>query len=144
MAPGHVIEYGGEAVLALTMEERMTLSNMSIEAGARAGMIAPDEKTFAYLKGRQFASADHEAAVEAMASMAHCSRREYDRKLTTRRRTMQPQVTWGTSPGQVAPVTGAVPNPADAPAENDRKSRSRRLEYMGFAPRMCPPDFDRG
>ena len=135
-ATGHVIEYAGDAVRSLSMEGRMTLCNMSIEAGARAGMIAPDETTFAYLEGRPFAprGADWHEALDYWRSLpgdegaAFNTVVEYDASVAA------PFVTWGTSPGQVVPVTGRVPDPSGAGTESDRRSAARALEYMGLAP----------
>jgi 3-isopropylmalate/(R)-2-methylmalate dehydratase large subunit len=131
---GYVIEYTGEAIRALSQEERMTVCNMSIEAGARAGMIAPDEKTYAYIRGREFAPAgrDFDAAVERWRKLPSDAGASYDRVLVFHAKDITPQVTWGTNPGQVAPVTGSVPNPADLSNDDERKSARRALEYMGL------------
>jgi 3-isopropylmalate/(R)-2-methylmalate dehydratase large subunit len=131
---GYVIEYTGEAIRALSQEERMTVCNMSIEAGARAGMIAPDEKTFAYIRGREFAPAgrDFDAAVERWRKLPGDAGASYDRVLVFHAKDITPQVTWGTNPGQVAPVTGSVPNPAELANDDERKSARRALEYMGL------------
>ncbi len=109
----------------------MTVCNMSIEAGARAGMIAPDETTFAYLKGRRF-SPQGRSGIVRLPSGASCRpmRRKFDRELVIDAATLAPYVSWGTSPGMVAPVTAAVPDPAKAENELDRKSFERALEYM--------------
>ncbi len=135
-ATGHVIEYAGEAVRALSMEGRMTLCNMSIEAGARAGMIAPDEVTFAYLEGRRFAprGAAWRAALEYWQSLPGDEGAEFDAVVEYDAAALAPFVTWGTSPGQVVPVTGRVPDPSNASTESDRRSAARALEYMGLAP----------
>jgi len=136
-ATGHVIEYAGDPVRALSMEGRMTLCNMSIEAGARAGMIAPDETTFAYLKGRRFAPSGS-AWDEALAQWKTLTTDEgadFDRTVEIDATTLEPHVTWGTSPGMVAPVTGQVPDPSAAKSEADRRSAERALEYMALAPR---------
>lgn len=135
-ATGYVIEYAGEAIRNLSMEERMTVCNMSIEAGARAGMIAPDEKTFAYLAGRQFAP-QGEAWEKAVAYWKTLPTEEgaiFDRELTLDANTLAPQVTWGTSPGMVTDITSNVPDPEAMPTENDRKATRRALEYMGLTP----------
>ncbi len=131
-ATGHVIEYAGEAVRALTMEGRMTLCNMSIEAGARAGMIAPDETTFTYLQGRRFAPQGQgwTAALEVWRALASDAGAEFDRAVELDAASVAPQVTWGTSPGMVVPVTGRVPDPAAFPQETDRRAAQRALEYM--------------
>jgi 3-isopropylmalate/(R)-2-methylmalate dehydratase large subunit len=124
-AAGHVIEYAGDAVRALSMEGRMTIANMSIEAGGRAGMMAPDETTFAYIEGRPGAPADFEAAVERWRRYASDEGAAFDREVTVDLGDVVPQVSWGTNPGQVAPITGVVPEPAD---ETDE----RALAYMGL------------
>src|SRR5213592_1571482 len=135
-ASGHVIEYTGDAVRALSMEERMTVCNMSIEAGARAGMIAPDEVTYAYLEGRPRAptGAAWTRAVEAWRGLQSDPGATYDRRVTLDAARVPPQVTWGTSPGMVTGVTGAVPDPADYPTDDERRAVSRALEYMGLEP----------
>ena len=125
---GHVIEYGGGAVRALSMEGRMTICNMSIEAGARAGLIAPDEKTLAYLEGRPgFAGADGWDDLRTDEGAA------YDRTVTVEVSDLKPQVTWGTNPGMVAPIDGVVPDPAEFDAEQ-REAVERALRYMDLAP----------
>ena len=133
-ATGCVIEYAGPAIRSLSMEGRMTVCNMSIEAGARAGMIAPDEKTFEYLKGRRFSpkGADWDRAVAEWSKLPTDEGAKFDRELVIDAATLVPYVSWGTSPGMVAPVTAAVPNPALAANELDRKSFERALEYMGL------------
>jgi 3-isopropylmalate/(R)-2-methylmalate dehydratase large subunit len=133
-ATGYVIEYAGDTIRNLTMEERMTVCNMSIEAGARAGMIAPDEVTFNYLAGREFAPQGR-AFDEAVAYWRTLPTEEgatFDRELKIDATTLVPQVTWGTSPGMVADVTGRVPDPEQMPDENSRKAARRALEYMGL------------
>jgi 3-isopropylmalate/(R)-2-methylmalate dehydratase large subunit len=131
---GYVIEYTGEAIRSLTMEERMTVCNMSIEAGARAGMIAPDQTTFDYIRGREFApqGAEFEAAVARWKELPTDAGAKYDKSLTFKASDISPQVTWGTNPGQVAPVTARVPNPADFTDATDQRSCSQALEYMGL------------
>jgi 3-isopropylmalate/(R)-2-methylmalate dehydratase large subunit len=131
-ATGCVIEYAGSAVRSLSMEGRMTVCNMSIEAGARAGMIAPDETTFAYLKGRQFSPKGEawEKAVAEWSKLPSDPGAKFDRELVIDAATLVPYVSWGTSPGMVAPVTANVPDPASAATEIDRKSFERALEYM--------------
>ncbi len=135
-ATGYVIEYTGEAIRSLSMEGRMTVCNMSIEAGGRAGMVAPDEKTFAYLKGRPRApeGADWDAAVQYWQSLRTDADAVYDRVVTLDAGDLVPYVTWGTNPGQVAPITGTVPNPAQFTQETDRRSAERALEYMALQP----------
>jgi 3-isopropylmalate/(R)-2-methylmalate dehydratase large subunit len=131
---GYVIEYTGEAIRGLTMEERMTVCNMSIEAGARAGMIAPDETTFDYIHGRESApkGADFDAAVARWKQLPTDPGAEYDKSLVFKAADISPQITWGTNPGQVAPVTAKVPNPASLGDETEQKSAARALEYMGL------------
>jgi 3-isopropylmalate/(R)-2-methylmalate dehydratase large subunit len=129
---GYSIEYTGDAIRAMSMEERMTVCNMSIEAGARAGMIAPDEKTFEYLRGREFAPRDFEAAVARWRELPSDPGAVYDRVEIFKAADVVPQVTWGTNPAQVAPVTASVPDPAAFENDNDRKSAARALEYMGL------------
>src|SRR5262245_12275658 len=131
---GYSVEYTGEAVRALSMEERMTVCNMTIEAGARAGMIAPDETTFAYLRGRPFAPQDFDAAVRRWRELPSDADARYDRVEVFRAADVTPQVTWGTNPGQVTSVTGRVPDPNQFDSETDRKSTAHALEYMGLAP----------
>jgi 3-isopropylmalate/(R)-2-methylmalate dehydratase large subunit len=131
---GYCIEYTGSAIRALSMEERMTVCNMSIEAGARAGMIAPDEKTYDYLRGREFVPADFEAAVERWRELPSDPGAKYDRVEIFSAADIVPQVTWGTNPGQVAPVTSSVPNPRELADDNERKSAASALEYMGLKP----------
>ena len=135
-ATGHVIEYAGSAIRALSMEGRMTICNMSIEAGARAGMIAPDETTYAYLKGRRFAPTGT-AWDEAVAHWRTLPTEEgavFDRELHINAATIAPAVTWGTSPGMHATIEGAVPSLAEAKTDADRKSFERAYEYMGLTP----------
>ena len=131
-ATGCVIEYAGSAIRSLSMESRMTICNMSIEAGARAGMIAPDEATFAYLKGRRFApqGTAWDKAVEEWSKLPSDPGAKFDRELVIDAATLVPYVSWGTSPGMVAPVTASVPDPAAAATESDRNSFERALEYM--------------
>jgi len=131
-ATGHVIEYAGEAIRALSMEGRMTVCNMSIEAGARAGMIAPDEATFAYMKGRRYApqGKDWDAAVAHWRALASDPGANYDKVVKINASELAPFVTWGTNPGMVVPITARVP---DLPVNgSDRASAERMLEYMGL------------
>jgi 3-isopropylmalate/(R)-2-methylmalate dehydratase large subunit len=133
-ATGHVIEYAGEAVRALSVEGRMTLCNMSIEAGARAGMVAPDETTFAYVKGKRFApqGTDWDASVARWRSLASDPGAKYDTVVEINASNLAPFVTWGTNPGMVVPITASVP---ELPApEGDRSSAQRMLDYMGLEP----------
>jgi len=135
-AAGHVIEYTGEAIRALSMEERMTVCNMSIEAGARAGMIAPDEVTFAYLEGRPRAPAgpDWSIAVERWSALRSDPKASYDTRVTLDASAIGPQVTWGTTPGMVADISASVPDPRTMASENERDAAQRALEYMGLEP----------
>src|SRR6266581_1865448 len=135
-AAGHVIEYTGDAVRALSMEERMTVCNMSIEAGARAGMIAPDETTVAYLAGRPRApsGAAWDRAVAKWRELRTDRGATYDKQVELDASEVAPQVTWGTSPGMVTPVTGCVPSPSDFTTDAERRAVTRALEYMGLAP----------
>jgi len=135
-ATGYAIEYAGSAIRALSMEGRMTVCNMSIEAGARAGMIAPDETTFAYLKGRRL-SPEGKAWEEAVAHWKTLPTDEsavFDRELFIDAATLAPAVTWGTSPGMHATIDGKVPTLDDAPTEADRKSFAKAYEYMDLKP----------
>ena len=133
---GHVIEYRGEAIRALSMEARMTICNMSIEAGARAGMIAPDETTFAYLKGRdrRTAGADWDAALQAGATLRTDDDAVFDTEVDLDATTLSPFVTWGTNPGQGLPLSAAVPDPQDIADETERAAAERALAYMGLEP----------
>src|SRR5579884_1838017 len=127
---GYVIEYAGSAIRALTMEGRMTLCNMSIEAGARAGMVAPDETTFAYIKGRPLAptGALFDQAMAAWRQLPSDLGASYDKTVELRAEDIAPQVTWGTSPGMVVAVDGKVPHPRDLPDEKSRRAMERALE----------------
>jgi 3-isopropylmalate/(R)-2-methylmalate dehydratase large subunit len=132
-AQGHVVEYAGPAIRALSMEGRMTVCNMSIEAGARAGMIAPDDTTFAWLDGRPGAPRDFAAAVERWGELPSDPDAAFDAEVRVDASSLAPQVTWGTTPGMVAPVTGRVPTPEDYGDPADRAGVRRALEYMGLA-----------
>ena len=134
-ATGHVIEYAGEAVRSLSMEGRMTLCNMSIEAGARAGMIAPDETTFAYVKRKRFAPRDGEweKGVASWRTLPTDAGAEFDKVIEMDAAQLSPFVTWGTNPGMVAPVTGRVPE-ANGMKESDRRAFELALQYMGLEP----------
>jgi 3-isopropylmalate/(R)-2-methylmalate dehydratase large subunit len=129
---GYVLEYTGEVVRKLSMEERMTVCNMSIEAGARAGMIAPDQITFDYLKGRPYAPKDYDAAVEKWKHFVSDPGAKYDKVDIYRGEDIEPQVTWGTNPGQVTSVNSSVPTPSDFADDTERKSTAGALEYMGL------------
>jgi 3-isopropylmalate/(R)-2-methylmalate dehydratase large subunit len=133
---GHVIEYRGEAVRALSMEARMTVCNMSIEAGARAGMIAPDETTFAFLRGRPHAPEgdDWDAAVAYWRTLSTDDDAAFDREVVIDAGELTPFVTWGTNPGQGLPLAAAVPDPASMTDESDRQSAQQALAYMGLTP----------
>ncbi|HWO94406.1 MAG TPA: 3-isopropylmalate dehydratase large subunit [Dehalococcoidia bacterium] len=130
---GYVIEYTGDAIRSLSMEGRMTVCNMSIEAGARAGMIAPDDVTFDYLRGRMYAPQGEafERAVQRWRRLPTDPGATFDRTVALDASTMEPFVTWGTTPAQSVPVTGRVPHPADTP---DPSGTERALEYMGLRP----------
>lgn len=127
---GYVLEFTGDAVRNLTMEERMTVCNMSIEAGARAGMIAPDQTTFDYLRGRPECPADFDAAVEAWKKLPSDPGATYDRSNVYKGSDIRPQVTWGTNPGQVCSVDSVVPSPGDSTDVNVQKSTASALQYM--------------
>ena len=131
---GHVIEYAGPAIKSLTMEGRMTVSNMTIEAGARAGLIAPDDTTFAYLQGRPRAPTGElwHQAVSYWKTLPSDEGASYDKEVIMDVSEIVPQVTWGTSPELVAPITSQVPDPADAPTEDARDSWQRAIDYMGL------------
>jgi 3-isopropylmalate/(R)-2-methylmalate dehydratase large subunit len=133
-ATGCVIEYAGSAIRSLSMEGRMTVCNMSIEAGARAGMVAPDETTFAYLKGRRHSpqGAAWDKAVGEWSKLVTDDGAKFDRELVIDATKLVPYVSWGTSPGMVAPITSAVPDPATASTEQERKGFERALEYMNL------------
>ncbi|MGA8740973.1 MAG: 3-isopropylmalate dehydratase large subunit [Terracidiphilus sp.] len=135
-ATGCVIEYAGSAIRALSMEGRMTICNMSIEAGARAGMIAPDETTFAYLEGRRFSPKGEawKAAVREWSKLPSDPGAKFDRELVIDAARLVPYVSWGTSPGMVAPITASVPDPAATKDEQERKGLERALEYMALKP----------
>jgi 3-isopropylmalate/(R)-2-methylmalate dehydratase large subunit len=133
---GYAVEYAGEAIRGLSMEQRMTVCNMSIEWGARAGMVAPDETTFAYLEGREHAprGAGWERALDDWRSLASDPGAAYDTHVVVEVDDLVPQVTWGTNPGMVVPVTGTVPDPASYDAADDRAAVERALAYMDLRP----------
>jgi 3-isopropylmalate/(R)-2-methylmalate dehydratase large subunit len=133
-ATGYVIEYTGEAIRSLSMEGRMTVCNMSIEAGARAGMIAPDATTVDYLRGRERVpqGADFDHAAERWLSFAGDPDAHHDRTLVLDAADIIPHVTWGTNPGMVAPVSGSIPTPDQLGSEHERRAAERALEYMGL------------
>ena len=133
---GYVLEYRGEGVEGLSMEGRMTLCNMSIEAGARAGMVAPDDTTFDYLQGRPHApqGTDWDAAVAYWKTLRTDADASFDAEVVIEASELSPFVTWGTNPGQGVPLAGAVPSPEDAADEVERVAIERALEYMGLTP----------
>jgi 3-isopropylmalate/(R)-2-methylmalate dehydratase large subunit len=135
-ATGHVVEYAGEAIRALSMEARMTVCNMSIEAGARAGMIAPDDTTYAWLAGRPQVpkGADWDAALARWRLLPGDEGAAFDRELALHADEIAPMVTWGTSPEDVLPISGRVPDPADAGDADRRAAMQGALAYMGLAP----------
>ncbi len=131
---GHIIEYRGEVFRNMSMEGRMTVCNMSIEAGAKAGMIAPDDVTFAYLEGRDNApkGAAWEQALDAWRQLPTAANASFDAEVTLDGSNIRPQITWGTNPGQVAPLSSVVPNPDNFATPQDRDAAARALEYMGL------------
>ena len=131
---GHVIEFAGEAIMDLSMEGRMTVCNMTIEGGARAGLVAPDEKTFEYVKGRPQApkGAQWEQAVAYWKTLPSDPGAKYDTEVTLDTKDIEPQVTWGTSPQDETGISGYVPDPADASDEDTRKAIQASLDYMGL------------
>lgn len=133
---GAVVEYTGSAIRTLSIEERMTVCNMSIEAGARAGMIAPDDATYEYIAGRRFAPKDEDfdAAVESWKQLPTDEGATYDRTLQLDAAEIAPQVTWGTNPGMVTDVTGRVPDPADMTTTDDKRAAEHALAYMDLQP----------
>ena len=133
---GHVIEYTGEAVHSLSMDGRMTVCNMSIEGGARAGMIAPDDTTFEYVRGRPFAPQgdDYEAAVERWRKLPSDDGAVFDKQVVINAASLEPFVTWGTNPGMVAKITGRVPDPASFEQAAEREAAERALDYMALEP----------
>ena len=135
-ATGHAIEYTGEGIRQLSMEGRMTVCNMSIEGGGRAGMVAPDQTTFDYMRGRPRApqGADFDRACEQWRHLATDPDAEYDKVVVIPSDTIEPHVSWGTNPGMVAPITGIVPSPDSFADAGERESVSRALDYMGLEP----------
>jgi 3-isopropylmalate/(R)-2-methylmalate dehydratase large subunit len=133
---GYVIEYAGPAIESLSMEGRLTICNMSIEAGARAGMIAPDETTFAYLEGRPGVphGAAWERALDRWRALPTDAGASFDREVEIDVTAIRSQVTWGTNPGMVVPIDGAVPDPAAFGSDDDRAAAERALVYMGLEP----------
>jgi 3-isopropylmalate/(R)-2-methylmalate dehydratase large subunit len=141
---GYVIEYTGSVIRALSMEGRMTLCNMSIEGGARAGMVAPDEKTVAYLKGRPLAPSGDpwEQAVKAWQDLKTDANASYDATVVIKAEDIAPQVSWGTSPGMVTGVDGRVPDPKVIADEKTRQATERALAYMGLTANMPITDIN--
>ena len=133
---GHVVEYAGEGVRGLSMEGRMTMCNMSIEGGARAGMVAPDETTFAYMEGRPFVprGKDFQVAVDYWKTLVTDPGAKYDATVTLEAHELAPMVTWGTNPGMVTQVTNRVPDPAAFASTEDREAAERALSYMNLKP----------
>ncbi|SET04901.1 3-isopropylmalate/(R)-2-methylmalate dehydratase large subunit [Salinibacillus kushneri] len=133
---GYIIEYTGEAIRNLSMEGRMTICNMSIEAGARAGLISPDETTFEYLRGKRHSpqGEDFDTAVEEWCTLATDEGATYDATVEIDAEEIEPQVTWGTNPSMCIPVSESVPNPDDATTPNEKEAIERALDYMGLAP----------
>src|SRR4051812_46397001 len=133
---GHIVEYRGPAIEKLSMEGRMTVANMSIEWGAKAGMVAPDDTTFAYLEGRQYTpkGAKWDAAVEYWRGLRTDEGAAFDTEVVIDAATLTPFVTWGTNPGQGAPLDGAVPDPASFAKREERTAAERALEYMDLRP----------
>jgi 3-isopropylmalate/(R)-2-methylmalate dehydratase large subunit len=140
---GHVIEYAGEAIRALDMAGRMTIANMSIEAGARAGLIGPDETTFAWIKGREFAPKGEawDQAVAYWRTLPSDPGAHYDKTIVLNAAEIAPMVTWGTNPGTVLPITGSVPDPSNLGDETARAQAQRMLDYMGLQPRTRMQDI---
>jgi 3-isopropylmalate/(R)-2-methylmalate dehydratase large subunit len=140
---GHVIEFTGSAIKSLSMEARMTLCNMSIEAGARAGLIAPDQVTFDYLYGRPYCPKGElwEKAVNYWTSLQSDIDAQYDKEVTIQANTLTPYVTWGTSPETALPISGSVPDPANEPDPVKRNTLCRALEYMGLTAGMSLQDI---
>jgi 3-isopropylmalate/(R)-2-methylmalate dehydratase large subunit len=138
-AVGHVLEYAGSAIRGLSIEGRLTVCNMSIEGGAKAGMIAPDDTTFAYINGRPYApkGAAWDAALAYWRSLPSDADAKFDKELTLDGREIAPMVTWGTSPEDAAPVTGRIPEPSSAPDAAKREAIERALAYQGLAPGMA-------
>ncbi len=140
---GYVIEYSGESIRNLTMEGRMTICNMSIEGGARAGLIAPDEKTFNYIKGRPYAPKNEnwEKAIKYWKNLPSDIGAKYDKEVTINADSIEPQVTWGTSPQDVASINGSIPDPEKTKDINRKNAIIRSLEYMGLKPNQKIKDI---
>ncbi|MBI3406044.1 MAG: 3-isopropylmalate dehydratase large subunit [Acidobacteria bacterium] len=144
---GHVFEYAGEVFRNFSMENRMTVCNMSIEGGARAGMVAPDERTFAYLEGRPFVprGKDFQVAVDHWNSLVSDPNATYDRTIQLRGEDIAPQVTWGTNPGMVTDINGRVPDPSSFTDSVDRRAAEAALQYMALKPgtKICDIPLDK-
>jgi len=140
---GYVIEYSGEAIRNLSMEGRMTICNMSIEGGARAGLIAPDQKTFDYIKGRPYAPKGEKwnEAISYWKTLPSDQESRYDKEVEIKASSIEPQVTWGTSPQDTAPINGKIPDPNDVKDLNRRNAIKRSLEYMGLKPKQKIKDI---
>ena len=135
-ATGHVIEYTGEGITSLSMEGRMTVCNMSIEAGARAGMVAPDQITFDYMRGRAHVphGENFEKAIHEWKDLKTDDGAEYDKVVIIKSEDLEPHVSWGTNPGMVLPISSSIPNPEDYPDAGERESVERALTYMDLEP----------
>jgi 3-isopropylmalate/(R)-2-methylmalate dehydratase large subunit len=140
---GHVIEYAGSTIRTMSIEERLTVCNMSIEAGARGGMVAPDAATYAYVKGRPFApqGAEWDKAVAYWRTLPSDEGARFDREVELDARTLAPMVSWGNTAADVVPVTGRVPDPKDEPDPDKRRTMERALEYMGLAAGTAATDI---
>jgi len=140
---GHAIEYTGEAIRSLSLEGRMTVCNMTIEAGARAGMVAPDDTTFEYMRGKAQVpqGKDFDAAMEGWRQLPSDADATYDKVVEIDTSSLEPYVTWGTNPGMVAPVTSRVPDPASFAEAADREAAERALTYLGLEPNMRIQDI---
>ncbi len=134
---GYIVEYRGEAIKALSMEGRMTICNMTIEAGARAGLIAPDETTFSYIEGRPFApkGSNWEKALKWWSTLCSDDDAIFDKEVTIDASALTPYVSWGTNPSQVLPIDGEIPDPDSFPDESARENARRALAYMGLTPK---------
>ena len=129
---GYVVEYAGEAIEALTMEQRMTICNMTIEGGGKAGMIAPDETTFEYMRGKAGVPDDFDAAVERWKQLPTDEGATFDTEVEIDATAISPMVTWGTTPGMVIQVTDTVPDPEKMDSPADKEAAERALQYMGL------------
>jgi len=129
---GHIIEYCGEAIRNMSMDERMTICNMSIEGGARAGLVSPDETTFAYIKGRKYAPENFDQAVEAWKELASDEDAVYDTVIEIDASDIEPMVSWGTNPSMTAKISESIPTLADCATETDKKALANALQYMGL------------